>query len=346
MRPRRWTTHAGDWVEVRPLEEILATLDADGRLERMPFMPEMARYAGRRFRVTANAHKTCDTVHQTGGRSVVDAVHLDDLRCDGSSHDGCQAACLLFWKKAWLRPASADASAGESLPAAPAYPAPQIAHCSSRNAEGKVVYTCQATTLPEWSTLLHWWDVRQYWADVLSGNVTLRYALATLLLSALYKLRRLPTGYRLTRSIYARAHAWLRGRPDPHPRPGIQGKAPTPVVDLALQEGELVEVRSLDEINATINETFRNRGLYLSADDTRHCGHRGRVSRRVTRIINERTREMMEFTTPCIVVEGANCLGEYAEKRLLCPRRINSYWREAWLKRVPADPVDASRPVR
>ena len=31
---------------------------------------------------------------------------LDDLRCSGGAHAGCQASCRLFWKEAWLRPAS------------------------------------------------------------------------------------------------------------------------------------------------------------------------------------------------------------------------------------------------
>ena len=31
------------------------------------------------------------------------AVHLDETRCDGQGHGGCQAGCLLFWKEAWLK---------------------------------------------------------------------------------------------------------------------------------------------------------------------------------------------------------------------------------------------------
>ena len=62
---------AGDWVEVRSKEEILATLDANGRLDNLPFMPEMFEYCGRRFRVWKRAHKTCDTVDKTGGRRVI-----------------------------------------------------------------------------------------------------------------------------------------------------------------------------------------------------------------------------------------------------------------------------------
>ena len=46
----------------RTEEEILRTLDADGRLEGVPFMPEMLRFCGREFRVRARAHKVCDTI--------------------------------------------------------------------------------------------------------------------------------------------------------------------------------------------------------------------------------------------------------------------------------------------
>ena len=53
---------AGDWVEVRSREEILATLDENGRLENLPFMMEMFEYCGRRLRVYKRADKTCDYI--------------------------------------------------------------------------------------------------------------------------------------------------------------------------------------------------------------------------------------------------------------------------------------------
>src|ERR1041384_6794496 len=49
----------GDVVEVRSAGEILSTLDADGTLDKLPFMPEMLAFCGRQFRVTAQAFKTC-----------------------------------------------------------------------------------------------------------------------------------------------------------------------------------------------------------------------------------------------------------------------------------------------
>src|SRR5262245_34714963 len=99
--PRR--LRAGDWVQVRTKEEILRTLDAKGRLDELPFMPEMLRYCGKTMRVGKRAHKTCDPALGIGGRKMESTVHLENIRCDGSAHDGCEAGCLIFWKEAWLR---------------------------------------------------------------------------------------------------------------------------------------------------------------------------------------------------------------------------------------------------
>src|SRR5690242_18854317 len=95
---------AGEWVEVRSREEILATLDEKGQLEKLPFMPEMFQFCGRRFQIWKRAHKTCDTVNKTGGRRLDNAVHLEELRCNGGAHGNCQAGCLIFWREEWLKP--------------------------------------------------------------------------------------------------------------------------------------------------------------------------------------------------------------------------------------------------
>ena len=106
----------GDWVEVRSKGEILGTLDKNGRLDGLPFMPQMFKYCGQRFQVYKRAHKTCDVV---GGRYVArrlpDRVHLN-LRCDGQAHGGCQANCLIFWKMAWLKPIAAGEKSEQGPP--------------------------------------------------------------------------------------------------------------------------------------------------------------------------------------------------------------------------------------
>ncbi len=106
--PRR--LHAGDLVEVRSKEEILRTLDANGRLDELPFMPEMLEYCGKTLRVGKRAHKTCDPAVGIGGRKMPNTVHLENIRCNGAAHDGCEAGCLIFWKDAWLEPLDRAAS--------------------------------------------------------------------------------------------------------------------------------------------------------------------------------------------------------------------------------------------
>src|SRR5262245_53466166 len=102
---------SGDWVRVRSKQEILKTLDQDGRLDKLPFMPEMFAFCGQRFRVFKRAHKTCDPVFTGLARKINDTVHLG-TRCNGDSHGGCQAGCLIFWKEAWLEPAFDDPGNG------------------------------------------------------------------------------------------------------------------------------------------------------------------------------------------------------------------------------------------
>ena len=62
VRPLR----PGDLVEVKSPTEILSTLDGDGAVENMPFMPEMLRHTGRRYTVSRRVdNKICDTVAAT-----------------------------------------------------------------------------------------------------------------------------------------------------------------------------------------------------------------------------------------------------------------------------------------
>lgn len=342
--PPGWRPAVGDWVEVRSPGEILPTLDGQGDAERLPFMPEMVRFAGQRFQVTASAHKTCDTARRTGGRKLRQAVHLADLRCDGSAHGGCQAECLLFWKSDWLKPASGPGStAGAATNASTAALAGLLAgNTGALQDNGKIRYRCQALRLYDATEPLPWWDARQYLEDVRSGNVKLSYAVSTLFLSWVFNLRKLPVGHRASVWLYQQVHKLVRGQPDPHLRGVIPTGDPTPDERLNLQVGEVVEIRSKAEIEQTVNRRNRNRGLAIDEEMTTFCGGRYRVTTRVDRIINEQTGEMMEFNNPCIVLDGVFCKGEYSAKRIMCPRRITAYWREIWLKRV--EPGSATPP--
>ncbi|HTO70140.1 MAG TPA: hypothetical protein VMR31_09805 [Myxococcota bacterium] len=311
---------AGDWIEIRSREEILATLDADGRLAGMPFMPEMLAYCGRRARVYKSAHKSCDTIkHWEVMRQIDDAVHLEGLRCNGSSHGGCQAACLLYWHTAWLRPvdgavtppaahgASAARCTAESLAAATQGPPDE---------KGEPRYRCQATLHHEYSRVLDWRDPRAYWRDFRSGN----FGLGEL---ARYGLRALYNTF---------ARHFLGGRTRPRVL-GLAGEK-TPTEQLELKPGDLVRVKPEHEIMKTIDAKRKNRGLTFDVEMTPFCGKTFRVLSRVEKIVDERTGRMLPMPRDCIVLDGVFCGGCLSQYRMFCPRSIYPYWREIWLERV------------
>jgi hypothetical protein len=327
-------------VTVRSKEEILSTLDEDGCVDGMPFMPEMLRFCGRQYVVRAVAHKTCDTERIMGtSRRMAAAVHLADLRCDGSSHGGCEAECTLFWKDVWLKPTSGGEDIcirdGNSRNAFTETRLLALAQLQAEAAEPPL-YSCQATRLYGASELLPWWDLRQYWYDVSTGNQSLgRVVRVTWLASLRWMIRRTPLGYRILNSFSEWMHCRLTGRPAPHLDGKIKAGDSTPTGRLYLKPGELVRIKSQAEIEATIDETGRNRGLSFDPEEMApFCGSVFRVHKVVTQIIDESTGKMRSMKQPCIMLEGVVCNAEYARCRLNCPRAIPSYWREIWLERV------------
>jgi hypothetical protein len=316
----------GEVVTVRSATEILAELDEDGRLDGLPFMPEMLQFCGRSFPVYRRADKTCDTIEMGGLREMTNTVHLADLRCDGSGHKGCQAACLLFWKESWLTRSTAGFGGQDGSAPPPPDGVDLLTRATLRretqgDETGRERFSCQATELLGASRPLVWWDPRQYVRDVRTGNVGvpgLVRGLSVFLFNKYqgFSKRVLPARLRI------REGRWY---------PFIAGTLRrTPSAELGLQPGDLVEVKSKDEILATLNADGKNRGLKFDSEMLRYCGQRARVLRRVEHILDERTGEMLDLRD-CIVLEGSYCRSDYHR---FCPRSIHHYWREIWLRRA------------
>jgi hypothetical protein len=316
----------GELVEVRSEAEILATLDKQGELEGLPFMPEMLRCCGQRFTVHKLAVKLCDTINWRGMYRMSNAVHLEGVRCDGQAHGGCQAGCLVYWKEAWLR----RVTPGDPEPTGPAAgPAPTVtratlAAATRRPADpGTVRYACQATELPRAAPQrVPAWDPRQYLLDVRSGNAGALATVGSVCVGVFNELQDASRRF---------LPSWLRIR-DGRRYPFIEGRLrKTPQLTLNLQPGELVRVKSRQQIVATLDTQNRNRGMTFDGEMLRYCGQQARVLRRVERIIDERSGRMLELPNPCIVLEGVTCTAAYHRQ---CPRGIYPYWREIWLERV------------
>ena len=325
----------GDLVEVRGEEEILATLDERGELESLPFMPEMLRFCGRRMTVHKVAHKLCDTISRSGMRRMERAVHLTGARCGGEAHGGCQTACSLYWKEAWLKRVDPDTPeptaerTAEPTAEPISQPAPEperrllpLLEVNTRS--GVDTYSCQATELLRAApACLPFRDVRQYVTDVRTGNAGTLQVARTFLVGLFNRFQD------LSKKVLPR-RLWIRKGL----RWGfVEGRAGrmTPTAELGLKPGELVRIKSKDEILATLNDDLLNRGLGFEEEMARYCGRTARVRARVERCLDEKTGLLLSMKSPCIVLDDLVCEGVYNAN---CPREFVPFWREIWLERV------------
>ena len=166
------------------------------------------------------------------------------------------------------------------------------------------------------------WDVKQYVLDVRSGNASLLATIRAIAIGMFNEYQDFSRRF-VPRPLRIRGGMRL---------PFIDGRLEkTPDGPLDLQPGELVRIKSKEEIVSTLDVNNSNRGLSFDPEMLWYCGHEARVLRRVERLIDEPTGELLRLKRPCIVLDGVTCRGEYHR---CCPRADFPYWREVWLKRV------------
>jgi hypothetical protein len=275
-------------------------------------MPEMLAYCGRKMRVLRHAEKSC--VEFSGGISKIrqfrknDVVILEGLRCSGVNHDGCQRACLLFWKEAWLQKLDTAACASASFP--PDGSGQMSLKLKSKAGANR--YFCQSTELASATKALpRSGIVAKCWRDVRSGN------------RGVFEMMRLvavPLWRKATRSFSRRLTGILKR---------------TPAGSLNLQPGEWVEIKSEAEITQTLDLQGRNRGLVCDRNMSQYGGGRYRVRNRLGRMILESSGEMRQVEST-VILEGSEC--KCWDVFGGCPRQEFIYWREIWLKRINGNP--------
>jgi hypothetical protein len=290
----------GEWVEVQSEEAIAETLDDQGTLDALPFMPEMREYCGRRFRVKARADRTvADGVHM---RSMDDAVHLDGVRCDGAAHDACRRGCLIFWKEAWLRRAPPSKSA--PTPEARA-PSPSLV---TRRGDR---YFCQSTELARATRHLQAWKLHRHAVALFTEDVS-------------------PLDLLHAMGIFA--YNVFAHRIDPRWEWAVVSGPckKTPSTSLGLAAGDRVRVKREPEIRATLDENGWNRKMEFSREMLRFCGREATVLGRMDRLIFGPSGKMVELKNT-VILDG------FVYKhmsQLAAPRAEYVLWRECWLERV------------
>ncbi len=113
---------------------------------------------------------------------------------------------------------------------------------------------------------------------------------------------------------------------------GVRATPPVEGDILNLLPGEWVQVRSLDEISATLDDNRKCKGLLFMVEMEKFCGKKLKVFKRVETIKLESTGEVRKLRSPTVFLEDAYCNGELHSG---CDRACFHFWRESWLKRVP-----------
>lgn len=340
---RALNLRVGDLVEVRSEAEILATLDERGALDGLPFMPEMLEFCGKRYRVEKRAVKTCDTVTFSGLRRLYNTIHLAGLRCSGAAHDGCQAYCSFYWNEAWLKRihrgddnprSTARGAAATASPTSPRCDRARLHELTRRHdpsQPSEVLYRCQATDLLQFTHPMGRRDIGQYFRDVLSGNIGIMDLVKGALFRLFQKSLEIGVAHRAQIWTYNAFQSCIHGTPYPFAQ-GTLDKTPRQRLDI--QPGEFVQIKSYDEILATLSKKNKNQGLSFDPEMVPYCGSVRRVIARVERIIDDRTCKMIRIASDCLMLEGTVCQSRYGNNRLFCPRMASAYWREIWVKRV------------
>lgn len=300
---------SGDVVEIRSAEEIAATLDENGCYEGLSFMPEMRQFCGRRFRVFKRADKICvETRYYMDLRRLADTVTLEEVRCDGGEHDGCQRMCMIFWKERWLKPAPT---------LAPEPPPDWLAIMAARKPvelpppDPDKTYSCQATSLASATQPLRIWDVRHYVRDLRSKALQPK-----------------DLGKALFTTVYNKVSR-ARGGRDYGMLVGTQTK--TPSGSLGLVPGDLVRIKTKRQVEATLDASGKNRGMYFGNEEaSRHCGNAFRVLTPITRMILEDSGKMRAIKST-VLLQGTACSGLCFHG---CSRHGHPMWREVWLERA------------
>ena len=314
----------GDQVTVRAPQEILATLDGNGTLDGLPFMPEMLDWCGKKFFVQRRVEKTCVADHPMRRFPANDVVILDGARCDGSGHDGCKHGCRIYWKEAWLasvNPLSATAPISRT--------AFEALRARLRVKKDDRRYFCQSTEMYNATEAFPGkqkpWKARIILRELRAGELSLMALAGFFVFWSWQRILRRGAG----------CDAWLHGR-----------QTRTPRESLNLKPGELVRVKTRSQIVESLDQKGRNRGMAICYEMTRCCGGEAEVRYRVDRIIDERTGVMRDMSDT-VTLQNVKQNRTLSEECLCydqlgdCPRGELMYWREIWLERV--NPSAANR---
>jgi hypothetical protein len=105
----------GDWVRVKSIEEITATLNADNNNRGLSFDVEMLRYCGRTAQVLRRVDHIID---ESSGRMLemkTPCIVLADVVCTADYHRSCPRSVYPYWREIWLERVPAPVTKSQAV---------------------------------------------------------------------------------------------------------------------------------------------------------------------------------------------------------------------------------------
>jgi hypothetical protein len=102
----------------------------------------------------------------------------------------------------------------------------------------------------------------------------------------------------------------------------------------SLQAGDLVRVKSREEIQATLNRWNQLKGCSFMEEMAPYCGTTQRVLKRVDQFLDERNYQVRR-PKGIVLLDGLFCEGTIDFGR--CDRMCFFFWREEWLEKLNSD---------
>ena len=127
--------------------------------------------------------------------------------------------------------------------------------------------------------------------------------------------------------------------PKPGENPAESGRERRKWMGLGLRPGDQAQVKSLEEIRATLDDRERCDGLaFMPTVMSRFCGGTYTVRKKIDLFFDERHWRLSKLRN-VVILEGVYCEppregeGDWAG----CDRTCFLFWKEAWLRKVPSD---------
>lgn len=292
--------HKGFQVRVKSKELILALLNEKGMTDGLPFMPEMFPCCGEIFKI----HKCISRIfiEGTGVYEHKESFILEGVRCNGAFHRDCQRACNILWKKEWLESTGTESKQ----------------NITEKKSDGQkyffldksLICQGQASVFLNYGKPLSFWDYKQYLYDIRTKNLSVSGILVMLCRTFFRR-----TGWDFLKKL--KSLTLLKN--EKH----LIGNS-------SIKKGDLVEIRSVKEIQMTLNKKNKLKGLLFSEVMWKFCGKKFRVLKQIEHMINEQTGVFVKLSDTYLlnnnICDGLDFRG--------CPRECYWFWKKDWLKKL------------